>query len=78
MQGRRNLILDANQEMTTSSVFLAAYNKGIPESYPRASLKELVSFQATHPLLFKKGDWWSIEKHRKRLMDWISSHREAA
>ena len=53
--------------------FIAYYNKNIPESFPRVSLALLDKFRVAHPSLFKNEVEWSIDKHRKKLMDWLSS-----
>jgi hypothetical protein len=68
--------LEINQVATTLPIFMDSYNKSIPESYPHASLKTLKQFQVSHPVLFKRGDEWSIDKHRKKLMDWLPSYSE--
>ena len=68
---REDPILKQNQTKTTPEVFLEAYNKSIPESFPKASTKSLKAFQAAHPAIFKSGGEWSIELHRKKLMDWL-------
>ncbi len=68
---------ELNVAMTTLSSFAETYNKTIPLGFPRASAKVLLQFQAAHPLLFKNGDEWSIDRHRKRVMDWLSSHHNA-
>mgnify|MGYP001613554880 CR=1 FL=1 len=65
--------LEQNQAITSLIVFINSYNKSIPKDFPRATNKALKQFQITHPALFKKPDDWSIEKHRKRLMDWLFS-----
>lgn len=65
-----------NQVLTPPSVFMESYNKGIPDNFPHASIKTLKQFQALHPALFKRGDEWSIDKHRKKLMDWLPSYKE--
>jgi len=57
---------------------MEAYNKCIPAGFPRASVKALKQFQAVHSILFKNGDEWSIDKHRKKLMDWLPSHNDIA
>lgn len=75
-QGNREPEL--NQTGTTLPIFMAFYNQNLPTGFPRASVKTLQEFQVTHPLLFKKGDEWSIDRHRKRLMDWLASHRDAS
>ena len=64
---------EQNQVVTSLAVFIENYNKSIPEDFPRATNKALKEFQIKHPILFKKSDEWSIEKHRKKLMDWLFS-----
>jgi len=51
--------------------FLRAYNKAIPESFPRASAALLKRFKEENPSFFKQGDFWSLDLHRKRIMDWL-------
>ena len=64
-----------NQTATTLAVFMESYNKSIPEGYPRASATVLKKFQVAHQMLFKHGDSWSVDRHRKKVMDWLSEHR---
>ncbi len=71
---RRDPILEQNQAKTTLAVFLEAYNKSVPESFPKATIKSVKAFQALHPTLFKSGNQWSIELHRKKLMDWLPTY----
>lgn len=68
--------LELNQEQTSLEAFVRSYNKNIPIGFPRATAIVLKKFQTTHVTLFKRGDTWSIDQHRKRVMDWLSSHRE--
>lgn len=51
--------------------FLKSYNQNMPESFPRASAALLKKFKDSHPLLFKHGNLWSLDEHRKKIMDWI-------
>jgi hypothetical protein len=51
--------------------FLESYNKNIPKSFPSASIQLLQKFQEAHANLFKNRDMWSLEQHRKRVMDWL-------
>jgi len=51
--------------------FLESYNKNMPESFPRASVALLKKFKDAHPLLFKNGEMWSLDQHRKKLFDWL-------
>ncbi len=79
MRGKDHKQQEFNERATSLSVFLEYYNKNIPESYPRATIKALKRFQVAYPVLFQNKDdeEWSIDKHRKKLMDWLPSYREA-
>lgn len=66
--------LKLNQIGTSLLVFMESYNKSIPVGFSRPSVKILKMFQALHPGLFKRGDEWSIDRHRKKLMDWLLSY----
>ncbi|KKU29164.1 hypothetical protein A3I36_00395 [Candidatus Giovannonibacteria bacterium RIFCSPLOWO2_02_FULL_45_28] len=77
MVKRRDPVLEQNKTIVTLADFLTAYNKSSPEGFPRATAAVLRKFQAVHPTLFKHGDNWSIEKHRKKLMDWLPSYQNA-
>ncbi len=68
---------ERNQAATSLAVFMESYNQGIPAGFPRASVRALKQFQVTYPMLFKNGDFWSIDRHRKRLMDWLLAHPDA-
>ncbi len=78
MRGKNNDEFKLNQVGTPLATFLESYNKSIPASFPPASVKMLKQFQIHHPLLFKHGDEWSIDRHRKRLMDWLPAHADIA
>jgi len=67
--------LEQNQAITSLIVFIENYNKSVPQDFPHATSKALKQFQITHPALFKNVDDWSIDKHRKRLMDWLFSQQ---
>ena len=73
---RKHKWLEKSLIQTNSVVFLEEYNKNLPVSFPKASLSALEEFHEKHPFLFKGGtDKWSMDKHRKRLMDWLSSRQ---
>ena len=72
---RRDDELKLNQIGTSLVTFMESYNKSLPSHFSRVSAKELEEFQSLHAILFKHGDEWSIDRHRKRLMDWLFSHR---
>ena len=71
---RKNDDLKIHQALTSISDFMEAYNRMIPSNFPQATVKMLERFKALHPILFKYNDQWSIDRHRKRLMDWIPSY----
>lgn len=71
---------NANQEVNflaySLSSFVEYYNHNVPAIFPRASVKALEKFKETHPVLFGSKNEWTIDKHRKKLMDWLSSYRD--
>lgn len=73
---RKNDMSELNKVVTSAAVFMESYNKSVPFGFPRVSNKALKEFQSVHPMLFKHGDEWSIDRHRKRLMDWLISHHD--
>ena len=76
MKDKRNINAEFNEAFTTIAAFLEYYNKNIPSSYPRATLEALFAFRDHYKGLFEAGpDKWSIDKHRKRLMDWLPSYK---
>lgn len=70
----KNAELDQNMAYTSLVVFMESYNQKAPAGFPKATEQALKKFQRDFPALFKKGSQWSIGKHRKRLMDWLSTH----
>lgn len=54
--------------------FLKSYNQNIPPSFPRVSVALLKKFKEAHPLFFKHGDSWSLDEHRKKIIDWLPQH----
>ena len=69
----KNIELELNQNRTSLPAFMESYNKSIPVSFPHVSVKILKQFQVLHPILFKHDSGWSIDRHRKRVMDWLPS-----
>jgi len=56
---------------TQMNKFIAEYNLlfNVPRNKADSAICE--QYRAEHPNEFKNSDW-SIEKHRKRFMDWMS------
>lgn len=65
---------ELNETPVTLAAFLESYNKSIPAGFSRATVATLKKFQDAHPTFFKGKDTWSIDRHRKRLIDWLSSN----
>ncbi|OGZ58221.1 MAG: hypothetical protein A3F94_02520 [Candidatus Spechtbacteria bacterium RIFCSPLOWO2_12_FULL_38_22] len=74
MQGNQEN-LELNQIQVSLAEFLRTYNKNIPTGFPRVTTTALKKFQTTHPALFKRNNMWSIDQHRKKVIDWFPSHR---
>lgn len=51
--------------------FLTLYNENLPLTFPRASVALLEEFRSAHASFFKPHDVWSLELHRKKVMDWL-------
>lgn len=73
---KRDIQRELNEAKTTLTVFMESYNKSLPEGFPVSSVKLLQKFKQERPSLFKNGDEWSIDKHRKHFMDWVHSHHD--
>ncbi len=69
---------DLDRERSEKSLsfgdFLKSYNEGLPLEFPRASLALLREFRKGHIALFKNDDnLWSLDQHRKKVMDWLTT-----
>ncbi len=51
--------------------FMESFNKNMPLGYPRASLAILEKFKQAHASLFKSNGSWSLDQHRKRMIEWL-------
>ncbi len=56
--------------------FLALYNEGLPSGFPRATAALLAEYRRTHIDQFK-GEHWSLDLHRKKVMDWLPVRLDA-
>lgn len=68
---KKDLQLELNQANTTIDVFMKAYNQTLPQDFPVVTISILKKFQEANSSLFRNKEKWSIEKHRKKLMDWL-------
>lgn len=60
-----------NDMPLTNAEFLEKYNENMPIGYPLVTLMLLKKFKEEHLSLFKGNSLWSINQHRKRLIDWL-------
>ncbi len=63
-----------SEERHSLAAFLSIYNAGLPEGFPRASEPLLETFRKAHPIHFKGARPWSLDVHRKKVMDWLPAH----
>ncbi|MGH7175538.1 MAG: hypothetical protein ACREGR_04235 [Minisyncoccia bacterium] len=54
--------------------FIARYNEGLPATFPKASAALLKEYRTKYPGQFKPDGLWSLEIHRKKVMDWLPAH----
>lgn len=66
-------VKDSKQSEEKISIldFLKSYNQNMPAAFPKASMAVLLKFKETNAGLFKNGDLWSLDQHRKKFMDWF-------
>jgi hypothetical protein len=51
--------------------FLKSFNQNMPANFPQVTEGYLLKFKKEHETLFKKGGSWSLDQHRKKVMDWL-------
>ncbi len=65
---------ERSERKLTKSEFLTTYNKDLPKEFPRATHALLSAFRQSHPGVFHEDDVWTLDQHRKKLMDWLPQH----
>ncbi len=65
---------ERSEKKLTVADFLKSYNDSLPKDFPRASLPVLEKFKKNYPALFKTDNEWTLDQHRKKLMDWLPQH----
>ncbi|MDO8565510.1 MAG: hypothetical protein Q7R67_02745 [bacterium] len=60
-----------NELPLTISEFLKSYNENMPMEHPQVSLAQLHKFKEAHQSMFKTDGIWSLDQHRKRLIEWL-------
>lgn len=62
---------ERSEKKVSIGEFLKAYNTGLPEQFPRASLPLLKEYRKHYAGQFKIDGLWSLDLHRKKFMDWL-------
>lgn len=68
---------ERSEKKLTLADFLKSYNSNLPEGFPSASTAFLNEFKKTYPSLFKEEGVWSLDQHRKKVMDWLPAHTKS-
>lgn len=55
----------------TEGEFIDSFNKNMPEGYPKVTIDILKRFKEAHLSMFKGKGMWSLDQHRKRMIDWL-------
>lgn len=61
----------------TLAAFLKCYNEDLPPQFPQASAPLLREFKKRNASLFRADNLWSLDQHRKKVMDWLPAHLRA-
>jgi hypothetical protein len=65
---------ERSEKKLSQKEFGAFYNQGLPEGYPPVTASLLKTFSAANPQTFKEEGVWSLDQHRKKVMDWLPAH----
>jgi hypothetical protein len=68
---------ERSEKKRTLSDFLALYNENLPLAFPRVSEDLLKEFRTGHMGLFPAGKGWTLDQHRRKVMDWLRSRQVA-
>jgi hypothetical protein len=66
---------ERSEKKLSMKEFGVFYNQGLPTGYPPVTNSLLKTFSTTNPQFFKHDtDEWSLDQHRKKVMDWLPSY----
>ena len=68
---------ERSEKKRTLVDFLALYNENLPLAFPRVSEDLLKEFRTGHMGLFPAGKGWTLDQHRRKVMDWLRSKQAA-
>jgi hypothetical protein len=66
-----------NEIPLSLSEFLESFNHNMPSNFPQVSEEQLLKFKEEHEVLFRKVKTWSLDLHRKKVMDWLPRNADA-
>ena len=72
-----DLVIERSLRERSMTDFMNSYNKSIPLTFPSATESALLKFKRENASLFKDTTFWSLDKHRKKLMDWLPSYHRS-
>lgn len=65
---------ERSEKQLTLEEFSVSYNEGLPAGYPAVTKPLLKIFRTNNAHFFKQADAWSLDQHRKKVMDWLPSY----
>ncbi len=60
-----------SEKSRSLSEFLKLYNENLPSAFPHVTTALLEDFKNAHTNLFGSNSVWSLDVHRKKVMDWL-------
>jgi hypothetical protein len=60
-----------HEDQITLKQFLESFNKNMPSTFLQVTEADLLKFKEAHEGLFKNGESWSLDQHRKKIIDWL-------
>lgn len=60
-----------NEVPLSADQFLESFNANMPAGYPHVTTQILEKFKQAHPNLFKDANTWTLDLHRKRMIEWL-------
>ena len=64
-------IIPTYEVSMTAAEFMESYNQNMPAHFPHVTTAILEKFKLAHPSLFKAKGAWSLDQHRKRMIEWL-------
>ena len=69
--------IDVSELQISLPEFLKSYNKNIPAGYPQVTAELLQKFKTAHASFFRHGELWSLDEHRKKIVDWLQLNKKS-